>query len=646
MAEKYLGYVIDRIRSSDSSKGDNALLKVIAKKEKGVYKKISHMEARECCPPLGQVFAPGFFNANNVDFYDGSFVEFEIKENQKKDKKVVNQTEYIINFNSRPKAINLPRLVAYNGKLDKILSRGYLSPKELNATLDKENIFSGEDAKFFLFDSVKQKGIGVFKYKKATDSVESSYGKDVQEFTIDKDFVLERKGVQYLLFNEKQNVLGRGRIIDFMTDQQLADWLKIKMKGIASLDAKTLSLICEFPEAQSLEDDMDVSRFQRLKEKAEAFEIDIQTLAELICKHSGYFRQYMSKIDLIAREVEEYLNEKYLSEASETIKANQKEIESQKAEIIELGKTLASEKDRVSSEIAKERERLEKENENLSKQVEEKNARLRTLNENYDAVIATISAIAPVLNVPVKTSAEECVYKLNRIDFPKGENARSYSQMKAADGESFISFIKRHVCCDDEKIITYLKQIKNVFTHKACFIPNTAIAYLYAKALRNTEVVMLHVEHDWLHYSDFVKHGLLEAFTNAHENSEKNYILVFDGINVTQPECGLRPLLNLISGAVPVLEGCEFAFPNNMTIMATVLPSKEPYSVGLKLNPAYFSGWFAIGDPSDENGKVSLPENFLDMEVKDNCGYMEPSDLKIGNKEDEKAGEFDKYLEF
>jgi hypothetical protein len=205
--------------------------------------------------------------------------------------------------------------------------------------------------------------------------------------------------------------------------------------------------------------------------------------------------------------------------------------------------------------------------------------------------------------------------------------------------------MKRHVCFDDARLTEYLKQVKKIFSHKACFIPNVGLAYLFAKALRNTEVLIIHIEHDWLHYSDFTKHGLLSAFTEATNNSEKNYILVLDGLNITQPECGLRPLLNLINGDVPILEGCGLKFPSNLTIMATVLSTAEDNAVGLKLSPSYFSKWFAIGDPSEESDKIILPENFWDDEVIEDCGYVEPSDLSK-ERVNERAELLDKYLEF
>lgn len=633
MAEKYLGYVTDKIPSNDESKGASAIIKVVAIKENGVYRKLSNDEAKKYCPPNGKIFGPQFYISYNSDFYDSTFIEFEISHGQEKEKKVINQTDFIINYIPHPKTINLPRLVTYNGKVKEIISRGYLSPNEVNTTVDKANVFGGKSTKFFLYDSVEQKGIGTFKYQNNSDVIESNYGKDVQEFTIPSNSVVtDREGRSYLLFNEMQNTLERGSIIDFMTNQQLADWLKNKMKDAISIDKNTLTLICNLPESQSAEDDREASRFERLKDKAEAFDLNVQTLIELICTHPKYFNQFIDNIEIIEKEVKDNFEKKFLSEASGEIKKNQEILNKQQEEISKLDETLKSEKEKITAK--------------LEKEIEEKSTRLQKINENYDTIIATISAIAPVLNFPSKeTSTKESISDVCSVEFPKDDTARPYSKIKQEDDESFISFMKRHVCFENDKLYEYFKQVKKIFSHKACFIPNTAVAYLFAKALRNTEVKILHVEHDWLHYSDFVKQGLLDIFKEANRKSDKNYILVFDGLNLTQPECGLRPLLNLINEEVPILEGCDFSFPKNMTVMATLISTNEENSIGLKLSPSYYEKWYAIGDPSEESDKIKLPNNFWEDEVDSDIGYTEPTDLPK-EQIDEKSEGLEKYLNF
>ena len=91
MADKFLGFVKDIIPSNDDTKRKNAFLKVIAIKENGNYRKLTSDEAKQYCPPNGEVFGAQFFKTDNSDFYDGPFIEFETKPNQETDRIIINK---------------------------------------------------------------------------------------------------------------------------------------------------------------------------------------------------------------------------------------------------------------------------------------------------------------------------------------------------------------------------------------------------------------------------------------------------------------------------------------------------------------------------------------------------------------------------
>lgn len=121
------------------------------------------------------------------------------------------------------------------------------------------------------------------------------------------------------------------------------------------------------------------------------------------------------------------------------------------------------------------------------------------------------------------------------------------------------------------------KEAYNTFG-QASFIPSTAVAYACAGILEHCEVFCLHVEHDWLHYSDFIDHGLLQAWVRACEHPEIDVIIVLDSINLTHPECGLKPLIDVINKESPVLTNDpkqHVNFPKNLKIMATLLENDD-----------------------------------------------------------------------
>lgn len=116
-------------------------------------------------------------------------------------------------------------------------------------------------------------------------------------------------------------------------------------------------------------------------------------------------------------------------------------------------------------------------------------------------------------------------------------------------------------------------------------IPRTSIVESIKKVCRRAEdcgsckVYELHVEHDWLHYSDFVNHGLIKIWKEAASNPAIHFILVLDCLNLTRPECGMKPLLDSLECNVPLL-GTNLKRPDNLKIMATLLPTEEEGGIG------------------------------------------------------------------
>lgn len=105
-------------------------------------------------------------------------------------------------------------------------------------------------------------------------------------------------------------------------------------------------------------------------------------------------------------------------------------------------------------------------------------------------------------------------------------------------------------------------------------------AYDYGKMHGPCRIYVMHVEHDWLHYSDFVNHGLLKIWQTASEKTEMHYILVLDCLNLTRPECGMQPLLDSIeSNEIPLL-GTNLTRPDNLKIVATLLPKEDEGGIG------------------------------------------------------------------
>ena len=180
-------------------------------------------------------------------------------------------------------------------------------------------------------------------------------------------------------------------------------------------------------------------------------------------------------------------------------------------------------------------------------------------------------------------------------------------------------------------VISMLDSIPYYWQFKALFVPSAAWVYMLAKIFGNTAVYTLHIEYNWLHFSDFCRNGLQEALNEAYTHPEKNYILILEGLNCTQPECGLRPVLNVIAGIEPVISGINKPLPKNIQLFATLQPTKGEHPIGLPLHPDLFQNWGTIGSPKEETDRLTLPDDFLDFhqhDAKEFAGFIEPDDVR------------------
>ena len=80
-------------------------------------------------------------------------------------------------------------------------------------------------------------------------------------------------------------------------------------------------------------------------------------------------------------------------------------------------------------------------------------------------------------------------------------------------------------------------------------------------------------------------------------------------------------------------------------IMATLMPTNGDCPLGLKLDNNYFNDWFVIGNPTEPEDKVMLPDNFYEDEVSENEGFVEPTDLPKESPT-ERAEGLENYLNY
>ena len=645
MSERFLGYVLERKQNANPESPDHALIKIIARKENGIFKKLTDKQSQTYCPPRGEIFAPNFFASKNNGFNAAAFVELSIRPAEQKEEQNISHpehTDYIIDYAYLPRQVSLTLLLPYP-QVSGILRDGYCNPAEIKTVIDTE-IFENQASTFFLYDktqvAVKSEHtpatytvIGVFKYDSADHTIAPKTGKEVQTYTIsDEQIIRGKNGAEYILPEEHQ-LQKNDKIIDCMTDDQLSAWFNTKIKDYiqvgGNISKETWDTLCSFPEYESARDNVNAARLNRIKQKIETIQCNAEDIALFLWQQREYIDGQLEET------VKAEIRRQYEAEAAAQRQAAQEELKQHHIEIDSAKKHLQD---------------LQERHEELNNRCSEKQHKLGTLTEQYQTILETLR-VKIALSQPgtedirpdtkyiqrntedsqrhteyVQQQAETTA--LTIIDFPaEGTPYKEWT----ADNKTIPVFLHERYQNGNELLTQILCSIRYWWQFKALFVPSAAWVYTLAKIFGNTAVYTLHIEYNWLHFSDFCRNGLQEALNEAYTHPEKNYMLILEGLNCTQPECGLRPLLNVIAGIEPVISGINKPLPKNIQLFATLQPTKDEHPIGLPLHPDLFQNWGAIGSPKEETDRLTLPDDFLDFDPSEDgrlSGYIEPDDVR------------------
>lgn len=136
--------------------------------------------------------------------------------------------------------------------------------------------------------------------------------------------------------------------------------------------------------------------------------------------------------------------------------------------------------------------------------------------------------------------------------------------------------------------------------HLASIIPDLSYAYVLAHFVGNCHLKVITIEHEWYHFEDFKKAGLVAFWNEALSNPKENYLLVLQNMNMIPICCALQPLIDIIKGSrISLPESSENKIPENIRILGTVLPSIEKEDIGLPLDETSFCNFQFVGDPKD-----------------------------------------------
>ena len=588
--------------------GNNARVTVLGyKNSAGDYIALEKSKCKSVFYPDGKVFAGKFqFDRDVNPISPYSFIEFSVTQSQKSAD--FDGDDYIVDYDQKTVQKSFSSIINVNYQTS--LESGFITQQEINSCLNKAELKN--NGGYFLIRSGDYL-YGLFKYESSTDTVRPVKGKEANAYIIDQD-IYQRCCIKY---NQKEYFLGnvnalpfkQSGIIDCMDDKQLGEWFKEQLKTCAEAE-KFLSIKKEVfqnfaSKFKETDDIIDEKRLERVKGKLDSLEFTFKEIKELLDSNSS--------LTHVLNNTLKQMKDEYQSTWASTLETSKAALNKEIESLTKQRDTLKKDTDSIQEKYS------EKENA-LEVTYQEKRSKLESEIKDLESKRKEVKAQVPQIS--------DCI-ELEPIEF--GKIGSTFTKLEDDEGYGFFNLLKENLELDSipEVLKNQLNRESSLFVNKACFIPSVSWAYLYAKAIRNSMLFIIHVEHDWLHYKDFMINGLVTVLESCYDNVDVNHVLVFDSLNLTQPECGLQPFLDVIEGHSIIIPGIGKAIPKNLKILATIQDYHEDNRIGLPLNTNNYSAWGRIASTKD---KIIIDSDIL--ECNENIGYFEPKDLIVSKIND------------
>lgn len=606
IASRIIGFIEPLLNS------DNARVTVIGyKNPDGNYIALDKDKVKSIFLPEGKVFAPKFqYDRDGNSISPNSFVEFSVRSSlkdtsYKDDKYIMDYTGKIIH-----KSFTSIITIKYQTSLES----GFITQDELNSCINKSELKNLNG--YFLLRSGNYL-YGLFRYDGPSDSIRPVKGKETNTYEIDEsiyqDNCIKINQSEYFIGNLNKFPFKQVGIIDCMDDKQIGEWFKEQLKSCAEAE-KLLSIKKEVfqnfaSKFKETNDVIDEIRLERAKGRLASLDFTFKEIKELLDTNSS--------LTQVLNDTLKKMKDEYQSSWASTLEASKTALNTE----IE---TLTKQRDKlkVDTEIIQEKY-SEKENV-LEAAFQEKKSKLEVQTKNLESKLNEIKAQIS----QNKKIFLDCI-EIEPIEYEK--KGSTFTQLEEDSGYGFLNLLKENLELDSipEVLKNQLNKESPLFSNRACFIPSVSWGYLYAKAIRNSKLFIIHVEHDWLHYKDFMNNGLFSVLESCYANEDINHVMVLDSLNLTQPECGLQPFLDVIAGYSIIIPGIEKALPKNLKILATIQDYHEDNRVGLSLSSKNYSAWGRVASSSD---KLIIESDVLDCS--EHIGYFEPTDLFVSKIND------------
>lgn len=452
-----------------------------------------------------------------------------------------------------------------------IFNRNFWTDKEAGSFVNYTEVCEHLDKK-----SMKE----AYIIKKAND--ECLYGlfdrqKNVlKKYNVNKENILVKRDrtqtIEYGFVCEKK-MRDANELIDCSTEEQLKNWFVKEYN----------SDINAFVKAGSNVTGLERIRWDRFKYLIDTLQFQENELLDVFerTRNSGFGKIIVEAAKKAIKD--DYTKE--LSDSDETIRVLVEKKRSVENEIRALEEKKKDVEHDIEQGALQRKTQLEREFNELNSKKSELEKDCEELNERKaqkEGEIKEFEKQKNVLNAEQARIAEENNQKVANLEKALQNVKEKYSDL--LDGLKVITSEKDD---GEEILLPIYENDEDVDGAEEEWngIPRASIVESIKQVCRRVEdcglckVYELHVEHDWLHYSDFVNHGLIKIWKEAASNSAIHFVLVLDSLNLTHPECGMKPLLDSFECKIPLL-GTKLKRPENLKIMATLLPTEGDGAIG------------------------------------------------------------------
>lgn len=530
-------------------------------------------------PPIGFIFGYKFFIDNSMK--EGDMIEFKIEDAQ-------NEKDHGDSF----KIQRDTKVKLWGRRIFEVenfnINNSFIELFKISLPANVDYTHS-----FYVYSNNRIYG----KLKLHNSSIIPDKGHYFYEWLKEQCEIFTYKDNHYLLDDQPKGHYNN--LIDSMDDHASFYWFKSKLKLLSSDAVNLLNSQVNWGEfaEKIVNQDTDKTIVEKNRLKRICNNLDQQELlAEEIRQISKISKPLENSFNAAIERHKNELRSEYAKDIEELEK--NKEFEKQKLE-----QTLS----KICIEIAHKNNALV----DLETKIKEKNAQLEHIEENKERILSDFSIIKEVLGG--STSQTEQVQSNSFVIetiIPPDENILLIEKR-----DKFSARLRYILSEQNLNSSLAANLLAATATFKGTFIKDEQLAIALIEATGNCKYIIQQVEPDWLHFKDFWNNGLEAIWKSSHENPDILHFLVLEDINLSSPECYMRPLLDCMNGIRKRIPFASNEFPENLRIFATKTSTDEP-KIGLPLYEQTFKKWGAVGfaEPIDKisEQKHSAVEGYID----------------------------------